>query len=60
MPFADLKNLVSTLEAGFGPAYKFQPNGTQIVLVALILVVAVSTERIVAALQTRAPTSRSR
>ncbi|CAL8467966.1 g7504 [Coccomyxa elongata] len=55
-----LKRIVSTIEATFGPAHEFKPTSTQVIMVAIIMVVLFSTERISWELQARKATSTSR
>ncbi|KAK9845471.1 hypothetical protein WJX81_007376 [Elliptochloris bilobata] len=54
-----LKTLVANMEATFGPAHKFIPNTTHVLLVAVMLVIMVSTERLLSAAR-RTPASSRR
>ncbi|KAK9817248.1 hypothetical protein WJX72_011832 [[Myrmecia] bisecta] len=49
-----LERLIRLLESSFGPAHKFSPSATQVVLVALILALLFSVERVLEQLKANA------
>lgn len=47
---ADLKQVVSGIEAAFGPAQDYKPSADQVVMVALMIILIVTAERVIVAL----------
>ncbi|CAL5219952.1 g1884 [Coccomyxa viridis] len=53
-----LKNIVSGIEAAFGPAQDYKPTADQVIMVALTIVIIVAAERVITALNSSSGVSK--